>query len=115
MAQQSVTQQMAGRWQCAAKSGGEASIGAAALSCNLWQQQHSRELALVPRRSSHCRAAYHGVLLVYALACCGALIPLQLWLMPNEPFTVGEVRARLHCCQPRDEHRFRAQRALRVA
>lgn len=41
------------------------------------------------------RAAFRGTLIVYGVVFCGGLIPLQLWLMPNEPFSVGEV-----CCKP---------------
>lgn len=46
------------------------------------------------------------MLLVYGLVFCGGFIPMMLWLMPNEPFDVGEVRLRrlhvlshqLHAC-----------------
>lgn len=37
------------------------------------------------------QAAYRGVMLVYGFVFCGGLIPVQLWLMPKDPFSVGQV------------------------
>ncbi len=63
-------------------------------------------LCLFQKLQCVCRAAYRAVLLVYGLVFCGGFIPMMLWLMPNEPFDVGEVRLRrlhvlshqLHAC-----------------
>jgi hypothetical protein len=41
------------------------------------------------------RAAFRWVLISYAIVFCGGLIPFQLWLMPKDPFSVGEVRSLL--------------------
>lgn len=38
-----------------------------------------------------CRAAYRAVLLIYGLVFCGGYIPVMLWIMPKEPFAVGDV------------------------
>ena len=40
------------------------------------------------------RAAYRWVLISYSIVFCGGLIPFQLWLMPKDPFSVGEVKTR---------------------
>ena len=37
------------------------------------------------------------MLISYAIVFCGGLIPFQLWLMPKDPFSVGEVRS---CASP---------------
>ena len=37
------------------------------------------------------RNAYRALLLIYGLVFCGGYIPVMLWIMPDEPFAVGEV------------------------
>ena len=37
------------------------------------------------------RNAYRALLLIYGLVFCGGYIPVMLWIMPNEPFAVGDV------------------------
>ena len=38
-----------------------------------------------------CRNAYRALLLIYGLVFCGGYIPVMLWIMPDEPFAVGDV------------------------
>lgn len=42
-------------------------------------------------RAFVCRNAYRALLLIYGLVFCGGYIPVMLWIMPDEPFAVGDV------------------------
>jgi hypothetical protein len=46
----------------------------------------SSKLSAAPHRN-----AYRALLLIYGLVFCGCYIPVMLWIMPDEPFAVGDV------------------------